>query len=105
MEISISEEQPLHSLVGVVQAEDRDRGPDGLIDYAITDGNFDSYFMISSIKFGEVVVRRTPINPHTYFLTITASDRGLISRSSNTTIAVHVIATNDVDCAAVDFGK
>ena len=55
--------------------------------------------------FGEVIVRKSPINPHTYHLTITASDRGNPSRSSTAIVIVNVIATNEVNCTETDFGK
>lgn len=90
--------------MGTVEARDRDTGPDGMIHYSISAGNSDGYFAISGVGFGEVVVQRSPINPHTYTLTITASDRGNPSRSSNATIVVHVIATSDVNCILPNYG-
>jgi hypothetical protein len=91
--------------VATLEASDRDAGADGIIDYTITGGNTDGYFTISGMGFGEVVVERTPINPHNYHLTITASDRGNPSRSSTATLTVHVVATSEVNCTTGNYGK
>lgn len=91
--------------MAVLAAQDRDRGADGIIDYAITGGNTDGYFAISGMGFGEVVVERTPINPHVYNLTITASDRGVPSRSATARLIVHVVATSGVNCTTGNYGK
>ena len=101
----IAENQPLRSLVATVMARDQDAGADGIVDYSITSGNSDGYFAISGMGFGEVVVQRSPINPHTYTLTVTASDRGNPPKASNATIVIHVVATSDVDCDAANYGK
>ena len=94
----------MRTLVGAFEAYDQDTGTDGLIHYSITDGNSDGYFEISGVGFGEVVVANSPINPHTYTLIITASDRGTPPRSSNATMIVHVTATREIDCNANNFG-
>ena len=86
------------------EASDQDEGADGQIDYTITDGNDDMFFGISGLGFGEVIVQRSPILPHTYTLTITAADRGTPSLSTNATLIVHVTATTDVDCTLNEFG-
>ena len=91
--------------MAVVDAQDRDTGPDGIIDYAITGGNTDGYFAISGMGYGEIVVARTPINPHVYNLTITASDRGVPSRSATARVVVNVVATSDVNCTRGNYGK
>ena len=104
MEAYISENQPGRSLVATLEATDGDYGADGIIDYAITDGNDDGYFAISWAGFGEVVVQRTPINPHVYSLTITASDRGNPPRSARARLVVHVVATSDVNCTTDNYG-
>lgn len=105
LEAYIAENQPRQSLVETFQAFDQDLGPDGLLDYSITAGNEDDYFGLSGVGFGEVLVKRSPLNPGTYTLTITASDRGLPPRSSNATLVVHVTAIRDVDCLSDDYGK
>ena len=105
VESYITENEQRLTLVGAVQAYDRDSGPDGLLHYAITAGNDDNYFHISGVGFGEVLIQKTPINPHTYTLTITASDRGTPPRSANATMVVHVAATSDVDCNTGRYGK
>ena len=87
------------------EATDNDFGQDGRINYTITAGNQDQFFGISGAGFGEVVVRRSPILPHTYNLTITAADHGTPSRHANATLIIHVIATTVVDCNSNDFGK
>lgn len=102
--VYISENQPRRSLVGTLLATDNDSGPDGLIHYSITGGNSDGYFDISGMGFGEVIVQRTPINPHTYTLTVTASDRGNPPRSSTATLVVHVAATSQVNCTRETYG-
>lgn len=104
LEARVAENQPRRSLVATLAALDRDSGADGIIDYAITGGNTDGYFTISGVGFGEVVVQRTPINPHTYELTITASDRGIPSRSSTARLTVHVVATSEVNCTTENYG-
>ncbi len=105
LEVHIAENQPLRSLVATVMAFDLDAGADGIVDYSITAGNSDGYFAISGMGFGEVVVHRTPINPHTYTLTITASDRGNPRRTSRATVLVHVAAISDVDCETANYGN
>ena len=105
LEVHIVENQPLRSLVATVMASDHDLGPDGIIDYTITAGNTDGYFAISGMGFGEVVVQRTPINPHTYPLVITASDRGSPPRTSNASLVVHVVPTSNIDCNAPNYRK
>lgn len=104
LEVYISENQPVRSLVGVVEAHDMDDGADGLIDYSITSGNDDGYFAISGAGFGEVVVQQTPINPHTYTLTISAADRGDPPRSTRAVLTVHVVSSSDVDCNVDNYG-
>lgn len=91
--------------MATLEASDRDTGPDGIVDYAITGGNSDGYFTISGMGFGEVVVKRTPINPHVYSLTITASDRGVPPRSATASLTVHVVATSEVNCTTANYGK
>lgn len=91
--------------MAVLDARDRDSGADGIIDYTITGGNIDGYFAISGMGFGEVVVQRTPINPHIYTLTVTASDRGVPSRSATARLTVHVVATSEVNCTTGNYGE
>ena len=97
--------KPVGSNVTEFVATDRDSGTDGLIDYTIAAGNEDGFFDISGVGFGEVIVQRSPILPHTYTLTIEATDRGTPSRSSNASLVVHVSATSGVDCTSSDYGE
>ena len=100
----ISDTKPMGSNVTDFEATDRDEGQDGRIDYTITAGNENGYFGISGVGFGEVIVRRTPILPHMYTLTITATDRGTPRRSTNATLIVHVNSSVVVDCTSNNFG-
>lgn len=86
------------------EATDLDEGQDGLIDYTITAGNEDRFFGISGAGFGEVIVQRTPILPHTYTLTVTATDRGSPPRSAYATLIIHVTTSQDVNCTLNEFG-
>ena len=102
--VAISDTKPVGSNVTDFEATDRDVGQDGRIDYTITDGNQDGFFDISGMGFGEVIVQRIPILPHTYTLTITATDHGTPPRSTNATLVIHVLASEIVDCNLNDFG-
>ena len=104
-EVTISDTKPIGSNVTDFEATDRDEGQDGRIDYAITAGNQDEFFDISGMGFGEVVVHRIPILPHTYTLTITATDRGTPPRSTNATLIIRVTTSQVVDCSSNDFGE
>lgn len=86
------------------QAADRDEGQDGRINYSITAGNEDGFFGISGAGFGEVIVQWEPILPHTYTLTITATDHGTPPRSANATLIIRVTTSQVVDCSTSDFG-
>ena len=103
--VTIADIKPEGSNVTEFQATDRDVGQDGRIDYTITAGNEDGFFGISGVGYGEVIVQRSPIFPHTYTLTITATDRGTPPRSSNATLIVHVTTSQAVDCRRNEFGK
>lgn len=103
--MTISDIKPVGSNVTDFEATDADGGQDGRVNYTITAGNEDRFFGISGAGFGEVIVRRSPILPHTYNLTITATDHGTPRRSSNATLIVHVIATTVVDCNTNDYGE
>ena len=96
--------KPLGSNVTDFEATDRDGGQDGRIEYTITAGNEDMFFGISGMGFGEVIVQRSPILPHTYTLTITASDHGTPSRSTNATLIIQVTTSSTVDCNLNEFG-
>ena len=102
--MTISDTKPVGSNVTDFEANDRDIGQDGRIDYAITAGNQDGFFGISGMGFGEVIVQKMPILPHTYTLTITATDHGTPPRSANATLIIHVTTNQTVDCSANDFG-
>ena len=104
IEVTIADIKPEGSNVTEFQATDRDVGQDGRIDYTITAGNEDGFFGISGVGYGEVIVQRSPIFPHTYTLTITATDRGTPPRSSNATLIVHVTTSQAVDCRRNEFG-
>ena len=103
-EVTISDTKPRGSNVTDFEATDDDDGQDGRIDYTITAGNEDGFFGISGVGFGEVIVRNMPILPHTYTLTITATDRGTPPRSANALLIIHVTTTTMVNCSANDFG-
>ena len=90
--------------MGAFRAIDADSGADGLVVYSITAGNEDGYFRATGNRYGEVVVGVTPINPHTYTLTVTASDEGTPPRSTNATLTVLVVASSQVDCDLSNFG-
>ena len=105
IEVTISDTKPEGSNVTDFEATDADGGQDGRVNYTITAGNEDQFFGISGAGFGEVIVRSSPILPHTYNLTITATDHGTPRRSSNATLIVRVIATTVIDCNTDDYGK
>ena len=103
-EVTISDAKPEGSNVTDFEATDRDEGQDGRIDYSITAGNEDGFFDISGMGFGEVIVQRSPILPHTYTLTITATDHGAPPRSTNATLIIRVTTSQVVDCNLNEFG-
>ena len=102
--MTISDTKPAGSNVTDFEATDLDVGPDGLVDYTITAGNEDRFFGISGMGFGEVIVQMTPILPHTYTFTVTATDRGSPPRSANATLIIHVTTSQEVDCNLNPFG-
>ena len=102
--MTISDTKPVGSYVTDFEATDDDDGQDGRIDYTITAGNEDGFFGISRVWFREVIVRRIPILPHIYTLTITATDRGTPPRSANATLIIRVTTNQVVDCSTDDFG-
>ena len=102
--VEISDNVPEGSFVAEFTASDRDSGVDGEITYSITSGNEDGFFQIAVPSFGDVSVKRTPIHPQTYILTITAKDGGNPSLSDDVTLTVAVTATQDVDCTDPEYG-
>ena len=102
--MTISDTKPAGSNVTDFEATDLDEGQDGRIDYTITAGNKDGFFGISAEGFGEVIVQRTPILPHTYTLTVTATDRGAPPRSADATLIIRVTTSQVVDCTLNEFG-
>lgn len=103
--LDISDVEPRGHFVGDFVAQDHDEGPDGDITYSITAGNDEGFFEIAVPAFGEVTVARSPILPHTYTLTITASDGGSPSFTANVSLTVRVVATSDVDCTMSEFSS
>ena len=105
VEVTINDVAVRGSEVAVFTADDRDTGQDGVIVYSITAGNNDGFFEIAHESFGEVVVRTSPLLPHTYTLIITARDQGSTPRSANATLIVQVIATTMINCSLPQFGE
>lgn len=102
--MEISDVTPMGSFVDEFDATDKDDGPDGEITYSITGGNDDGFFDITAMGFGEVIVRRSPILPHTYVLTITARDGGNPPLSSMATLTMLVTTSSIVDCTRPEYG-
>lgn len=101
--LDISDVEPRGHFVGEFVAQDHDEGADGDITYSITAGNNDGFFEFAVPSFGEVTVARSPILPHTYTLTITASDGGSPPFTASALLTVRVVATSDVDCTDPQF--
>ena len=104
LHVEISDVSPMGCFVEEFDATDNDDGVDGEITYSITGGNDDGFFDITGMGFGEVKVRRSPILPHTYVLTITARDGGNPPLSSTATLTVLVTTSSMVDCTQPAYG-
>ncbi len=102
--LDISDVEPRGHFVADFVAQDHDNGIDGDITYSISAGNDEGFFEIAVPSFGEVSVARSPILPHTYTLTITATDGGSPALSADAVLTVRVVATHTIDCTEPQFG-
>ncbi|KAK1798052.1 hypothetical protein P4O66_000551 [Electrophorus voltai] len=80
----------------VVSALDRDSGPNGQLEYAITDGNKDNSFSINRAT-GEIRTTR-PLDREKvaqYTLKVKATDHGILPRSTVVRLVISVLDVND----------
>uniref|UniRef100_A0A671XIT7 Cadherin-23 n=1 Tax=Sparus aurata TaxID=8175 RepID=A0A671XIT7_SPAAU len=95
--VSISENVGGGTSVLRVMASDRDIGPNAMLFYYITAGNQDLTFRMDRVT-GEMVTRPAPPDrerQQEYRLTVTVEDDGTPTRSTSTTINVHIVDEND----------
>lgn len=93
-------------------ATDLDGGVDGVISFAITGGNQAEFFDIvesigsdKSYYEATIVIRKSPILPGKYNLTIAAFDHGSPVRSSSAYLLINVAASSPVDCHLDHYSK
>uniref|UniRef100_A0A4W4G6F7 FAT atypical cadherin 4 n=1 Tax=Electrophorus electricus TaxID=8005 RepID=A0A4W4G6F7_ELEEL len=101
----VFEKEPFHAeilenlspqRVLVVSALDRDSGPNGQLEYAITDGNKDNSFSINRAT-GEIRTTR-PLDREKvaqYTLKVKATDHGILPRSTVVRLVISVLDVND----------
>uniref|UniRef100_A0A3B4E9G9 FAT atypical cadherin 1a n=1 Tax=Pygocentrus nattereri TaxID=42514 RepID=A0A3B4E9G9_PYGNA len=93
---SVSEDAPVGSSVMEVTAHDEDEGRDGEIRYAIHDGSGLGVFTIDEvtgvIRTQEILDRETTSH---YWLTVYATDQGVVPLSSSVEVYINVQDVND----------
>ncbi|XP_036424561.1 protocadherin Fat 1 [Colossoma macropomum] len=93
---SVSEDAPVGSSVMKVTAHDEDEGRDGEIRYAIHDGSGLGVFTIDEvtgvIRTQEILDRETTSH---YWLTVYATDQGVVPLSSSVEVYINVQDVND----------
>jgi len=94
-ETSLLESTPVNSRFFALAASDADLGPNGLVQYAITEGDADGKFGIFPDGYLYVKSALDRENRDYYSLTVTARDHGNPARSSLVPVVVHVIDEND----------
>ncbi|KAK9886911.1 hypothetical protein WA026_019169 [Henosepilachna vigintioctopunctata] len=95
-QVIVPENEPIGSTILMVNASDRDLGPNGMIRYHITAGNERNIFEMNEIT-GAVSILQ-PLDYDTvaeYKLNITARDLGTIPRETTATLTVTLTDIND----------
>lgn len=93
---TVSENAITNTAVFLIVASDKDIGENGLLTYAITDGNTDGDFKIDS-GTGNIQVKNRLDRERTqlYYLEITVTDGGTSERNAITTATVTITDIND----------
>ena len=96
---SVREDADVQSLVGIVQASDRDLGSFGELSYAIIDGNPDTFYVSEETGSISLLTALDREDVDSYLLTLEAVDGGLSVSDSNrmTGTAVVYILVEDVN--------
>uniref|UniRef100_A0A4W5Q735 Si:dkey-1m11.6 n=1 Tax=Hucho hucho TaxID=62062 RepID=A0A4W5Q735_9TELE len=93
---SVPEDLPVGSVIGKVQAEDRDDGVNGVLSYSITSGNKYSPFSLGQRSGLIILVERLDYEKQgVYRIQITAKDGGWISKTGTVIMTVNVSDVND----------
>lgn len=98
---SISENSPVGFAVGIVTAGDQDSGQS--LSYAITGGNTGGAFALNATNGAITVASAAAVNFETnptFALTVTVTDNGSPTRSSNATITVNLTNINETPVIA-----
>ncbi|MFT7803874.1 protocadherin-16-like [Arapaima gigas] len=94
--MQVTEEQPSGSLLGIVQAKDPDEGENGTVFYSLAGPRAERF----SLNPNSGELRTSTLLNHAeraeYIFTVTATDRGLPTRSSSTTVLIQVTTTGKV---------
>jgi hypothetical protein len=103
--VPISDYMPVNSTVAELMASDKDGGPDGVLSYAITEGNSD-YFKVQQISNGQanVLIKHSPILPNDYVVQVTVSDQGRSPRSDIAMLMIKVLASTEINCNESLYG-
>lgn len=106
MTVSVSDYEPVNSLIALLTAMDKDGGKDGQLSYAITSGNTE-YFKLDKVSNNQVrvVIKHSPIEPNEYMIKVKVTDNGNPSKSDTATVIVTVIASGEINCNETIFGK
>ncbi|PNF42485.1 hypothetical protein B7P43_G08731, partial [Cryptotermes secundus] len=94
-ETSLLESTPVNARFFALAATDADLGANGLVQYAITEGDADGKFGVFPDGYLYVKSSLDRENRDYYSLTVTARDHGDPARSSMVPVVVHVIDEND----------
>ncbi|KAJ9591219.1 hypothetical protein L9F63_002225, partial [Diploptera punctata] len=94
-ETSLLESTPVNARFFALAASDADLGANGLVQYAITEGDADGKFGVFPDGYLYVRSALDRENKDYYSLTVTARDHGDPPRSSLVPVVVHVIDEND----------
>ncbi|KAL7400452.1 hypothetical protein ABVT39_012542 [Epinephelus coioides] len=93
---SVPEDLPLDSVIGKIQAEDRDYGPNGAIMYCITPENQYLPFSVGEASGLLTLVRELDFEKEAiYHLQIKAMDGGWVSKTGMLNVTVVVMDVND----------
>ncbi|KAM6933327.1 protocadherin Fat 4-like [Xenentodon cancila] len=93
---SVPEDLPVGSVIGKIQAEDGDQGPNGAIMYFITPENHHLPLSVDKVSGLLLLVRELDFEKEsTYNFYIRASDGGWISNSATVNVTVVVVDVND----------